>query len=416
MASDVRRPSVVVIGAGFGGLEAVRALAHAEVNITLIDRRNHHCFQPLLYQVATAALSPADVAWPIRSLLSDQDNVTVLMAEVEGVDVESKRVLTRNGPMVPFDYLVVAAGVNSSYFGHPEWAAVAPGLKTIEDATRIRAQILTCFEQAECADNDTARRSAMTFVVVGGGPTGVELAGSIADIAHHVLARDFRRINPRAAGIVLIEAGERVLPTFDAQLSEYAATSLRRMGVEVLTGVSVADCARDAVTLSDGRRIETGCMLWAAGVRATPAAEWLAADADRSGRLTVDEFLRVPSHRNVFAIGDIAAAQSDGQPVPGLAPAAKQMGRFVGALIAAETAGRAVEKPFVYRHQGDLATIGRKSAVVSVRGLKLKGFPGWMFWGLVHVYFMMGGRNRIAVLANWMWEYMTYQRGARLIS
>jgi len=413
----MKRPSVVVVGGGFGGLETVRALADCEVDITLVDKKNHHCFQPLLYQVATAALSPADVAWPIRSIFSGQKNVTVIMAEASNIDVEAGAVTTSVGLVVTFEYLVIATGATSSYFGHPEWSQYAPGLKTIEDATRIRARILSCFEGAERMEEDGPRRKAMTFVVLGRGPTGVELAGSIADIAHNVLARDFRHIDPRTAEIVLVEAGKRVLPAFAPELSDYARDALQRVGVEVLTGTSVSDCTADGVTLSDMRQIESCCVVWAAGVRATPAASWIGAQVDRAGRLVVDEFLRVPPHKNIFAIGDVAAVKSRGEPVPGLAPAAKQMGKFVGRYIASRVAKRPRKpKEFVYRHQGDLATIGRKSAVVSLGRLQLKGLIGWVFWSVVHIYFLIGLRNRLSVAINWLWEYLTFQRGARLIS
>lgn len=416
-AAQMRRRSVVVIGGGFGGLEVVHALAGCEIDVTLIDRKNHHCFQPLLYQVATAALSPADVAWPIRSIFSAQKNVTVIMAEVDRVDTGGQVVTTTDGLNIPFDELVIATGVTSSYFNHPEWAQYAAGLKTIEDATRIRARILGCFERAERTADPAARQTSMTFVIVGGGPTGVELAGSIAEIAQNVLARDFRHINPRTAKVVLVEAGERLLSAFAADLSRYTEGALQRMGVEVLTRASVARCSDDGVVLADGRRIDSCCVLWAAGVRATPAANWLGAQADRAGRLLVDAQLRVPPHPNIFAIGDIAAARSEGRPVPGLAPAAKQMGRFVGELITRKVSGLKGEQPvFVYRHQGDLATIGRKSAVVSIGRLRLTGFLGWLFWSVVHVYFLIGVRNRVAVAINWSWEYLTFQRGARLIS
>jgi NADH:ubiquinone reductase (H+-translocating) len=412
-----KKPSVVVIGAGFGGLEAVHALRSADVNITLIDKKNHHCFQPLLYQVATAALSPADVAWPIRSIFSDQANTTVLMAEVTGVDVAGQVVATAQGIMIPFDYLVIATGVTSSYCNHPEWAKYAAGLKTIEDATRIRARILTCFETAERADDEAVRSRSMTFAIVGGGPTGVELAGSIADTARNVLARDFRHIDPRNARILLIEAGERLLSTFEPDMSDYSRESLERMGIEVLTGAVVKECADDGVVLSDGRKVECCCIVWAAGVRATPAAAWLNARADRAGRIVVDEWLRVSPHQTIFAIGDIAAIQSNGKQVPGLAPAAKQMGRYVGEYISASAMNRTIkQKAFVYRHQGDLATIGRRSAVVSLKRLQLKGMLGWLVWSVVHIYFLIGLRNRLTVALNWAWEYLTFQRGARLIS
>jgi NADH:ubiquinone reductase (H+-translocating) len=413
MKAEQNRPSVVVIGAGFAGLEAVRALSDADVDVTLVDSKNHHCFQPLLYQVATAALSPADVAWPIRSILAGQRNVTVLMSEVKGVDPVARTVTTADDLLLHFDYLVLATGVTSSYFNHPEWARYAPGLKTIEDATRIRARILLSFERAERSD----RKADLTFVVVGGGPTGVELAGSIADIAHHALAGDFRNINPEDAKIILIEAGQRILLTFPEDLSAYARRSLVDMGVEVITGVAVTDCDANGVSISDGRRIESSCVLWAAGVKASPAASWLGIEADRAGRIKVDEHLRVPGFRSIFAVGDIAAANSGGKPVPGLAPAAKQMGRYAGLSIAGDVLLPSTKvRPFIYHHQGDLATIGRKSAVVSLHRLRLKGFLGWLFWGVAHIYFLIGARNRAVVAVNWIWEYLTFQRGARLIS
>jgi NADH dehydrogenase len=417
MNSGQKTPSVVVVGAGFGGLEAVRALAHADVHVTLLDMKNHHCFQPLLYQVATAGLSPADVAWPIRSILAAQRNVTVIMAEVTGIDAPARFVATADGLHIPFDYLVLATGVTSSYFNHPEWAKYAPGLKTIEDATRIRGRILLSFERAERTETPHERTRSLTFVVVGGGPTGVELAGSIADIAHNALAKDFRNIDPQSAKIILIEAGKRILPTFPDELSEYARNSLVEMGVEVVTGAAVTDCNANGVSISDGRLIESSCVLWAAGVKASPAASWLGIQGDRAGRIPVDEHLRVSGFRTIFAIGDIASARSDGKPVPGLAPAAKQMGRYVGTLIADDILGSSHDVgPFRYRHQGDLATIGRKSAVVRLKGLRMKGFVGWVFWGVAHIYFLIGIRNRAIVAINWLWEYLTFQRGARLIS
>jgi NADH:ubiquinone reductase (H+-translocating) len=317
--------------------------------------------------------------------------------------------------VIRFDYLVVATGVTTSYFNHPEWAEYAPGLKTIEDATRVRARILTCFETAERTDDPALRCKSMTFVIVGGGPTGVELAGSIADIARNVLARDFRRINPRNARILLIEAGERLLATFAPEMSHYTRESLEKMGVEVVTGVSVRECLQDAVVLSDGRQVDCCSIVWVAGVRAAPAAAWLEAQSDRAGRVVVDEFLRVAPYKNVFAIGDVAAIKTTGKPVPGLAPAAKQMGRYAAEYISSYLAG-ANPKAFVYRHQGDLATIGRKSAVVSLKHLRLKGLLGWLVWSVVHIYFLIGLRNRLAVALTWAWEYLSFQRGARLIS
>jgi NADH dehydrogenase len=405
-----------VVGAGFGGLEAAKALAKTDCRVTMVDRKNHHCFQPLLYQVATASLSPADVAWPIRSILSGQENANVLMAEVSGVDAAGRIVKTSDGGQLSYDYLVLATGATHSYFGHPEWAGIAPGLKTIEDATEIRAKILLGFERAERADDLNARSRHMTFIVIGAGPTGVELAGSIAEIAHHALSRDFRRIRPQLARIILVEAGPRVLSAFPEELAEYARTALVAMGVEVITGRSVVACDRKGVWISDGSRIASDCVLWAAGVRASAAASWLGIAGDRAGRLPVDEFLRVPGLDGVFAIGDTAHVISEGAVVPGIAPAAKQMGRYAGELIAAEIKGNGNAGPFKYMHHGDLATIGRKSAVVALKNIELKGFFGWLFWSVAHIYFLLGVRNRAVVAINWIWEYLTFQRGARLIS
>jgi NADH dehydrogenase len=409
------RPRVLVIGAGFGGLEAVRALARAPVDVILLDARNHHCFQPLLYQVATAALSPADVAWPVRAILRRQRNAQVLMARVDAVDTGARTVRAA-GLSLPYDYLVIATGATHSYFGHEEWSKDAPGLKTIEDATSIRRRILLAFEHAELADDPALRQRLLTFVIVGGGPTGVEMAGAIAEVAFSTLARDFRRIDTSTARIVLLEAGPTLLSAFPPDLSAYARQALEKMGVEVMTSTAVLACEPDGVVHAGGR-IPAGAVIWAAGVRASPAASWLGVEADRQGRIKVDERLRVPGHANVFAIGDTAAADGpDGRPVPGVAPAAKQMGHYVGRQIAALAAGGPATAAFAYRHQGDLATIGRKSAVVRLGRLRLTGFVGWVFWGVAHIYFLIGARNRLVVTINWLWNYVTFQRGARLIT
>jgi NADH:quinone reductase (non-electrogenic) len=411
------RPSVIVIGAGFAGLAAVRALAHSDANVTLLDRKNHHCFQPLLYQVATAALSPADVAWPIRSIVAGQHNATVIMDDVTAIDTTMSYVVTASGLKLAFDYLVIATGGTTSYFSRPDWAMSAPGLKTIEDATRIRAQILLAFERAERSGSEADRKRLLTFVVVGGGPTGVELAGSIADVARNVLARDFRHIDPASARIILVEAGKRLLSTFPEELSDYTKRSLSRMGVEILTDAFVTDCDARGVSISGDRQIESACILWAAGVRASPAAEWLGIESDRVGRVPVSPYLKVAKFSHIFAVGDTASVISCGKAVPGLAPAAKQMGRYVGKYIAKEILGKTNRlPPFRYRHQGDLATIGRRSAVVSFGKLQLTGFFGWLFWSAAHIYFLIGVRNRTVVAVNWIWEYITFQRGARLIT
>lgn len=412
MTADV--PKVVIVGAGFGGLTAAQALARAPVDVTLIDRHNFHYFQPLLYQVATAALSPADIAWPIRGIVRRQKNITVLMAEVAGVDPQA-RLVHAGSTAVPYDFLVLATGATHSYFGHPEWAAVAPGLKQIEDATRIRRKVLLAFEEAELIDDLDEQRRLLTFVVVGGGPTGVEMAGAIAEVAHYALPSEFRRIDPHAARVILIEAGPRLLPTFPEDLSAYAAQALKRMGVEVMTSARVTDCDGRGVDL-EGARIEAGTLVWAAGVVASPAGEWLQAERDRAGRVKVGPDLTVPGHPEIFVIGDTAAAvDAEGKTVPGIAPAAKQMGAYVAKVIAAKASGRTAPGPFRYRHQGDLATIGRKAAVVKLGSVHLTGFIGWLFWGIAHVYFLIGLRNRAVVAFTWLWNYLTYQRGARLI-
>lgn len=409
-----QRPRVVILGAGFGGLECATTLSRANVAITIIDRQNYHCFQPLLYQVATAALSPADVAWPIRHILRRQRNVTVFMTEVTAIDTGRRMVVTKAGAF-PFDFLVIATGATHSYFGHDEWALSAPGLKRIEDATRIRRRILSAFERAELTGDDAQRRRDLTFVIVGGGPTGVEMAGAIAEVARQTLARDFRRINPRNSRIVLIEAGPRLLPAFSEQHSRYAQHTLAAMGVEVLTSKRVMSCDANGVDLDDGR-IDAGAVIWAAGVMASAAATWLAAEHDRAGRVIVRADLSLPGHQDIFVIGDTAAVHNPGGvPIPGLAPAAKQMGHYVGRLIAARMAARALP-PFRYRNRGVLATIGRHAALVEFGPIHLKGFIGWLFWSVVHIYFLIGLRNRFVVAVTWLWGYITFQRGARLIT
>jgi NADH:quinone reductase (non-electrogenic) len=409
------KPKVVIIGAGFGGLEAAKALKRAAADVIVIDRHNHHCFQPLLYQVATAALSPADIAWPIRHILRPQRNATVLMEEVQGIDPEKKVLHTQYGE-ITYDYLVIATGATHSYFGHDEWSKFAPGLKRIEDATRIRRSILIAFERAELTQDQEQQRRLLTFVIVGGGATGVEMAGAIADVAGQTLAADFRRIDPRSARIVLVEAGPRLLPTFPPSLSDYARRTLTRSGVEVRTDTLVTNCDANGVDLINGR-IDAGTVIWAAGIAPSPAARWLNAEADRAGRVKVGPDLSVPGRPEIFVIGDTAAVvDSKGQPVPGIAPAAKQMGKYVGKLISARIAGRERQKPFRYMHLGELATIGRRAAVVKFGALELKGFLGWLFWSLAHIYFLIGLRNRFVVAFNWFWDYITFQRGARLIT
>jgi NADH dehydrogenase len=405
------KPKVLIIGAGFGGLEAARALKNAPVAVTVLDRHNHHTFQPLLYQVATAAVSPADIAWPVRSILRDQKNTEVLMCAIKSIDTKAKIVHASRHDL-PYDYLVIATGVTHSYFGRDDWQDAAPGLKSLTDATKIRSRVLISFERAETADTETDRKRLLTFIVIGGGPTGVEMAGAIAEIARHALRYDFRHIDPRSARILLIEGGPRILPTFPEDLSAYAQRALEKMGVEVMTSSMVTDVRKDGVSLSE-KKIESEAIIWAAGVVAGPAASWIDAEHDRAGRVKVGKDLSVPGHPEIFAIGDIAALDP---PVPGIAPAAKQMGKYVGKLIAAHAIGRPFDKPFRYRHAGDLATIGRKAAVVSLPYMKLKGFIGWLFWSVAHIYFLIGIRNRLMVALTWLWSYFTYQRGARLIT
>jgi NADH dehydrogenase len=408
-------PRVVIVGAGFGGLEAAKALRRAPASVTVIDRQNHHCFQPLLYQVATAALSPADIAWPIRHILRTQRNATVLMEEVLAVDAQRKCLRTNYGEMA-YDYLVIASGATHSYFGHDDWENVAPGLKSIEDGTRIRRSILIGFERAEATSDRAEQDRLLTFVIVGGGATGVEMAGAIAEIARQTLTKDFRRIDPRAACIVLIEAGPRLLPTFPPDLSDYVRATLTKAGVDVKTETMVTGCDNGGVDTSGGR-IDASTIIWAAGVVASPAARWLCVEADRAGRVKVGPDLSLPGHPEIFIVGDTATINdANGRPVPGIAPAAKQMGQYVGRLIAARIAGRTNGKPFRYRHQGDLATIGRRAAVVKFGRLQLKGFVGWIFWSVAHIYFLIGLRYRFLVAFNWLWDYLTFQRGARLIT
>ena len=408
-------PRVVIIGAGFGGLEAAKALKRAAAEVTVIDRQNHHCFQPLLYQVATAALSPADIAWPIRHILRPQRNATVLMEDVRAIDTDKKCLRTQFG-VVPYDYLVIATGAMHSYFGHDDWSEYAPGLKRIEDATRVRRSILIAFERAEVIQNQDEQRRLLTFVIVGGGATGVEMAGAIADVARQTLAADFRRIDPRSARIVLIEAGPRLLPAFPQGLSDYARDTLTRVGVDVKTDTLVTKCDARGVDVKDGR-IDAGTVIWAAGVTASPAARWLNVEADHAGRVKVRPDLSVPDHPDIFVVGDTAAiSDAKGHPVPGIAPAAKQMGKYVGKLISARIAGRGPVKAFHYIHLGELATIGRRAAVVKFGWLELRGFAGWVFWSLAHIYFLIGLRNRFVVAFNWFWDYITFQRGARLIT
>ncbi len=409
-------PRVVIIGAGFGGLSAARALKDAPCDVTVIDRRNYHLFQPLLYQVATAALSPADIASPIRSILGRQRNARVLMGRVTGIDAARKLVLLEDGGVEPFDHLVVATGARHAYFGQDHWEAFAPGLKKIDDATDIRRRVLLAFERAESTANAEERRALLTFVVIGGGATGVEMAGAIAELAHWALADDFRAIDPTQARIVLIEAGPRLLPAFPPELSEHARRALDKLGVEVQLGRAVESCDATGVKHRD-ERIAARTIVWAAGVQASPAAKWLKCEKDRAGRALVADDLSVPGHPDIFVVGDTASVKdAQGKPVPGIAPAAKQMGAHVGAVLAARLRGKAGPGAFRYRHAGSLATIGRSAAVADFGWIKLTGRIAWWLWGVAHIYFLIDFRSRLVVGLQWLWSYLTYRRGARLIT
>jgi len=415
MPAPSRRARVVVLGAGFGGLSAVLGLARAPVDITVVDRRNYHLFQPLLYQVATAGLAPSDIASPIRGILRRQQNVRVLMARVRGVDLQQRRVLF-DRLSLPYDYLVVATGSRDAYFGHDDWEDVAPGLKKIDDATDLRRRILSAFERAESTDDPVERQRQLSFVVVGAGATGVELAGAIAELARHALARDFRRIDTRSARIVIVEAGPRALPAFPETLSAAAARSLKVLGVELRTGARVTAIDAGGVMLGD-ERIAAATVIWAAGVIASPAAKWLGAEADRAGRAIVGPDLSLPGHPEVYVIGDTAHVRGhDDKPLPGIAPVAKQQGRYVARRIAKLVHGVEPTAAFRYRHLGHLATLGRRAAVADFGFLRLSSWPAWWLWGLVHVYFLIGFRNRLVVLLDWFWAYLTFQQGSRLIT
>src|SRR5712672_3345818 len=408
-------PRVVIVGAGFGGIACARALRHARASVTLIDRQNYHLFQPLLYQVATAALSPADIAIPIRAIFRDQFNAKVMLATVTGLDTERREVLA-DGLNLPYDYLVIATGATHSYFGHDAWAPFAPGLKRVDDATLVRRRVLEAFEHTERAASEAERRRLLSFVIVGGGPTGVELAGAIAELARVGMEKDFRNFDPATAEIILVQAGPRLLPAFPKSLSEVARRSLADIGVKVLLNSQVRLIDADGVMVND-RRIYSRTVLWAAGVAASPAAKWLNAEADKAGRVKVQPDLSVPHLRDVYVIGDTALANCwQGQPVPGLAQAAKQGGAFVAKVIRAKLRGEPVSHDFSYRHMGSLATIGRKSALADFGFVRLRGAMAWWLWGIVHVLFLVGSRNRAAVVLNWIWSYVTYRASTRLIT
>ncbi len=406
---------VVIVGAGFGGLTAAQRLSGAAVGITIIDQRNHHLFQPLLYQVGTAALATSEIAWPIRFLMRKREEVTTLLGTVTGVDPKNHRVMLQDGGTVSFDTLVLATGARHAYFGHDDWEPFAPGLKTLEDATSIRRRVLLALERAEL-ETDARRRSALlTFVIVGGGPTGVELAGAIVELVYQNLRGEFRRFDTRQARVLLIEAGPRLLPAFAPNLSAYALKALARLGVEVRLGSPVTDCNASGVRIGE-KIVAADVVLWAAGVRASQAAAWLGVPADSAGRVKVEPDLTVPGHPEIFVIGDTATINVwNGKPAPGIAPAAKQQGAYVARTIRQRLAGDSTS-PFRYRHAGDLATIGKRSAVIDFGWCRLKGWVAWWVWGLAHIYFLIGLRNRFAVATSWLWIYLTGNRSACLIT
>jgi NADH:ubiquinone reductase (H+-translocating) len=407
---------VVIVGAGFGGLALAQELAGAAVRITIIDQRNHHLFQPLLYQVGTAALATSEIAWPIRYLVRKRPEITTLLGMVNGVDAQNHSVSLEDGAVISFDTLVLATGARHAYFGHDEWEPFAPGLKTLEDATSIRRRVLLSLERAEREDDPERRAALLTFAIVGGGPTGVELAGAIVELVYQNLVGEFRRIDTRKARVLLIEAGPRILPAFAPDLSAYAHRALEKLGVEVRLGSPVTDCSSSGVVVGGGA-IAADVILWAAGVRASPAAMWLGAPADNAGRVKASPDLTAPGHAEIFVIGDTATVNVwNGKPAPGIAPAAKQQGVFVGRTIKRRLAGDTQVRAFRYRHAGDLATIGKRSAVIDFGWCKLKGWVAWWVWGLAHIYFLIGLRNRLAVALSWLWIYMTGSRSACLIT
>jgi NADH dehydrogenase len=412
---DSQRPHVVILGGGFGGMAAARQLDDPSLRVTLIDRRNHHLFQPLLYQVATAGLSAPSIAAPLRQILRGQANATVLLDEALDVDLAQRRVRLAEG-MLDYDYLIVATGATHAYFGHDDWARHAPGLKTLDDAFAIRRRVLLAFEHAEREDDPDRRQAWLNFVVVGGGATGVELAGTLAEIARHTLPREFRRSDPRRANVLLVEAGPRLLPAFAPDLSDKARHQLEKLGVEVRTGTAVTAIDEQGVVLGE-QPLAARTVLWAAGVAASPLGQRLETPLDRAGRVQVAPDLSLPAHPEVFVVGDLASvAQADGRPVPGVAPAAKQMGRHAAACIRARIRGEGAMAPFRYRDDGSLATIGRMAAVAQFGKVKLSGLLAWWVWLVAHVYFLIGFRNRVVVLLDWAWAYWTYQRHARIVT
>jgi len=409
-----RKKRVVIVGAGFGGLSAAKALGNSSFDVTVIDRHNYHLFQPLLYQVATAGLSPADIASPIRSILSGYKNTHVVLADVTGIRVDEKTVIAEDRH-IPYDILIVATGAQHAYFGHDDWAAHAPGLKRVDDATYLRRRILVAFERAETEPDIDKQRGLLNFVVVGGGPTGVEMAGAIAELARKALAADFRKIDPRDARVILVQGLPKILPSFPPALSDRAREDLERLGVEVRLNQTVTQCDVDGVALGT-ERIAAATVVWAAGVMASPAGSWLGVETDGVGRVKVNPDLSVPGHPEIFVIGDTShCAGASGAPLPGVAPVAKQQGEYLARLLKARFLGKDYA-PFRYRDFGMMATIGRKSAVAQLWGVHFDGLLAWLLWSAAHVYYLIGFRNRLAVMMNWMWNYFTFERGTRLIT
>jgi NADH dehydrogenase len=408
-------PRIVIVGAGFGGLACARALGGKPVKVTIVDRRNYHLFVPLLYQVATAALSPADIARPIRRILGRYKNIEVVLGTVSGIDTAARRVRLADGKELAYDKLVVATGSDYSYFGHPEWAEFAPGPRSLEDARRIRARLLTAFERAEASSDPAKQDALMTVVIVGGGPTGVEMAGAVAELTRHALARDFRSIDPRRAKIVLIEAGPRILTSFPEKLSDYAMTALKRLGVTVITQQAVESIDADGVVVA-GRRIDAGTVIWGAGIKASPAAAWLGAMLDRAGRVPLNPDLSVKGVADVYALGDMANTPDEhGTPLPALAQVADQQGYHLGRALAKNAQDGSPVPPFKFHNRGNTAIIGRHAAIFDFGWMQLKGHIAWLMWAVIHVYLLVGFDNRLRVTLQWIWAYITYERGARLI-
>jgi NADH dehydrogenase len=407
-------PHVVIIGGGFGGLQAAKALGNQPVQVTIIDRNNFHLFQPMLYQVATAGLAPSDIANPLRAVLEKQANTGVLMAEVTGIDRDQQQVLLGENQALHYDYLIVATGATSNYFGHPEWEKLAPGLKSVNDALEIRRQVLSAFEAAEREPDEQKRKALLTFVLVGGGPTGVELSGAIAELARESLKGDFRHIDPTMTRIVLVQGPKRILPSFPAPLAEQASKKLQQLGVEIRTGLHVKEVRQDGVMIGD-EHLATENVIWTAGVKASPAGEWLHADVDHDGRVKVQQDLTVPGYSNIFVIGDTALATQNGKHLPGLAPVAMQEAKYVASVIVSRVRGETPPTRFHYFDKGTLATVGRNFGIVSIGPARFAGLLAWLIWLFVHILFLIGARNRLLVFIQYAWTYVTFQRGTRVI-